>query len=251
MGDRFEHRRSRSRSPDRNKSRSHIERDRPRYTESSRRKHEEEYSESSRYERRKHDDKRDYERRKYEEKRIEHRTSRPEDAEALLLERSKDEGEEKTPQEKVNYKQSGLLAKETNTVNGSVLKYQEPEDAHLPETSKQYRLVVFEGDDIVKTVKLNQSLFLLGRDPNVCHIVLDTPSCSKQHAAIQFRAISKRDKYGETTKQIKAYIIDLESSYGTKLNNDDIPTSRFIELRTKDVLQFGGVATRDYVFIVN
>lgn len=149
--------------------------------------------------------------------------------------------------EKPNYKQSGALAKETNTVNGTVLKYNEPAEACMPKHT--YKLYIFEGDDIVDTVNLSQqSWHLMGRDKKVCHLLLEGNSISKQHAVIQFRQISSRDKYGDTHVHVKPYIIDLESSYGTQLNAQDIPPSRYVELRSEDVLKFAKTK-RDYVFI--
>lgn len=160
-----------------------------------------------------------------------------------------EEGASKEPKEaeKPNYKQSGALAKETNSVNGTVLKYNEPADACMPKHT--YKLYIFEGDDIVDTVDLSQRRWhLMGRDKKVCHLLLEGNSISKQHAVIQFRQISSRDKYGDSHVHVKPYIIDLESSYGTRLNAQDIPPSRYVELRSEDVLKFAKTK-RDYVFI--
>lgn len=46
----------------------------------------------------------------------------------------------------------------------------------------------------------------------------------------------------------RPYLIDLESANGTLLNNEKIPSSRYIELRPKDVLQFG-FSTREYILL--
>ncbi|KAA8902221.1 hypothetical protein TRICI_005937 [Trichomonascus ciferrii] len=174
-----------------------------------------------------------------------------EDDREIKTEVKEEEGESSKEQpkeaEKPNYKQSGALAKETNTVNGTVLKYNEPSDACMPKHT--YKLYIFEGDDIVDTVNLSErGWHLLGRDKKACHLLLDGNSVSKQHAVIQFRQISSRDKYGDTHVHVKPYIIDLESSYGTQLNGQDIPSSRYVELRSEDVLKFAKTK-RDYVFI--
>lgn len=150
-----------------------------------------------------------------------------------------------------NYKTSGLLAKESNQVNGVALKYVEPTDACLPDKKPVYRLFVFKGDNIIDKIELAQrKWFLLGRD-SICNIKLEGASCSKQHAVIQFRRITTTNKYNEKESKIKCYLIDLESSYGTKLNHDDIPSSRFIELRNKDMIQFGGIKDLEYVLIAS
>lgn len=169
-------------------------------------------------------------------------------------EKDDEEEEEKKPNpedlkepEKPNFNQSGKLAKDTNTINGVIVKYNEPEDASMPGKNLDYKLFIFEKDDIVDTISLNQkSWYLLGRDKKVCHVLLEGKSISKQHAVIQFRQISSRDKYGDVKYTIKPYLIDLESSYGTKLNGNDIPSSRFVELKTQDLIQFAGTL-REYV----
>jgi smad nuclear-interacting protein 1 len=48
--------------------------------------------------------------------------------------------------------------------------------------------------------------------------------------------------------QIRPYIIDLESTNGTKLNEEKMDARRYIRLKTGDVIQFGE-STREYVFI--
>jgi smad nuclear-interacting protein 1 len=75
------------------------------------------------------------------------------------------------------------------------------------------------------------------------------PSISKQHAVIQFRHIEKTNEYGDRIGKVRPYIIDLESANGTKLNGEEIPASRYLELRDKDLLQFGD-STREYVLML-
>lgn len=54
---------------------------------------------------------------------------------------------EEIEKDKPNFGLSGLLATETNTYNGVVLKYNEPPEARKP--SKQWRLYVFKGKEEV------------------------------------------------------------------------------------------------------
>ncbi|QQP53685.1 Uncharacterized protein FKW44_006244, partial [Caligus rogercresseyi] len=84
-----------------------------------------------------------------------------------------------------------------------------------------------------------QSAFLMGRDRKVADIPIDHPSCSKQHAAFQYRL-----KHG----RVIPYIIDLESSNGTFLNNKRIDPKRYYELKEKDVIKFG-FSSREYVLL--
>jgi smad nuclear-interacting protein 1 len=47
----------------------------------------------------------------------------------------------------------------------------------------------------------------------------------------------------------RPYIIDLESANGTLVNGDRIPSSRYIELQHKDMIQFG-LSSREYVLML-
>lgn len=180
--------------------------------------------------------------------------------------------------EKPNYTPSGLLARERNTIsdinpassleklaaNKVVLKYSEPSDAapfapslRRNETqygrNSQYRLVCFASGnrDMVESIRLDQlTFYLVGTDSRVAKIPLSDYStqADEQHAVIQYRLKVTRDKYGDTHQQIKPYIIDLDTKYGTKLNGDTIPSLRYVELRNKDMLQFGKTPL-EYIFM--
>jgi len=109
---------------------------------------------------------------------------------------------EKPEKEKINLNQSGLLAAEQNTYKGVVIKYSEPPEARVCDV--KWRLHVFKGNDQLDVIRLTrQSAFLVGKDRVVVDIAVDHPSCSKQHAAIQFRQVTKRDQYGETQRLVK------------------------------------------------
>ncbi|KAF2018373.1 SMAD/FHA domain-containing protein [Aaosphaeria arxii CBS 175.79] len=158
--------------------------------------------------------------------------------------------------EKPNFKTTGLLAKEANRVEGTKisLKYHEPPEARKPPPSAPWTISIFKGDEYLGKVDLGtQSCWLLGRAREVADIVLEHPSASQQHAAIQFRYISKtvEDEYGvkKVKGKVKPYIIDLESSNGTELNDEDIEAGRYFELRDKDILRFAG-SEREYVVML-
>jgi smad nuclear-interacting protein 1 len=90
--------------------------------------------------------------------------------------------------QKPNYKPTGLLAKEANTVQGTttVLKYHEPAEARKPPAKEQWRMYVFKDKDLVDTIYLyTRSVWLFGRDEKVTDVFLEHPLVSKQHAAIQ------------------------------------------------------------------
>jgi smad nuclear-interacting protein 1 len=109
------------------------------------------------------------------------------------------------PKEKPNYEESGRLKADlTVTQNGVVLKHAEPDDAADPPERPKYRMYVFDGDNIVDTIRLSErSWYMYGRDSRVCTVLVDDKSVSKQHAVIQFRRKVSVDKYGDTTEQIK------------------------------------------------
>ncbi|KAI8075422.1 SMAD/FHA domain-containing protein [Gilbertella persicaria] len=156
---------------------------------------------------------------------------------------------EEEPVEKVepNFGLSGKLAAETNTVKGVELKYNEPPESAKPK--HKWRLYVFKGDEQIDLLHIHrQSSYLIGRDRVVVDIAVDHPSCSKQHAVIQYREVAEQDEHGRSKRTVKPFIIDLEATNGTFLNGDQIPATRFVELRPKDVLKFGN-STREYVLL--
>ncbi|KAJ3117215.1 Smad nuclear-interacting protein 1 [Phlyctochytrium bullatum] len=90
----------------------------------------------------------------------------------------------------------------------------------------------------------------------VADIPIDHPSCSKQHAVIQFRQVlmdgAKQVRFGKGDilgpYNDRPYIIDLESSNGTFINTEKISPSRYYELKISDTIKFG-FSSRDYVLM--
>ncbi|CAM0142768.1 unnamed protein product [Umbelopsis sp. WA50703] len=150
--------------------------------------------------------------------------------------------------EEANFGLSGKLAAETNTYKGVEMKYNEPPEARAP--TKKWRLYVFKGNEQVDLMHIHrQSAFLFGRDRVVADIPVDHPSCSKQHAVLQFRSVNETNQStGQVRRVVKPFIIDLESTNGTHLNGERIPDTRYIELKLNDVLKFGN-STREYVLM--
>jgi len=156
--------------------------------------------------------------------------------------------------QKPNFATTGRLAAASNTVQAGggagqaiVLKYHEPPEARKPSARDAWRMYVFKGADILATLELaTQSCWLFGREAAVADFPLDHPSCSKQHAVVQFRYVERRNEYGDRVGKVKPYVIDLESANGTTVNDDPVPPRRFVELRDKDVLKFGH-SSREYV----
>ncbi|KAF7408295.1 hypothetical protein HZH66_002832 [Vespula vulgaris] len=149
--------------------------------------------------------------------------------------------------EKPSFELSGKLLEDTNTVNNVVIKYAEPSDARKPK--RRWRLYPFKGEKALPTLYVHrQSAYLMGRDRKVADIPLDHPSCSKQHAALQYRLVSFQKEGGGEGRRIRPYLIDLDSANGTFVNNVKLEPRRFHELLERDVLRFG-FSSREYVLL--
>lgn len=108
---------------------------------------------------------------------------------------------------------------------------------------------MFKGKEEVDLLRINrQSAYLIGRDRVICDIPVEHPSCSKQHAVIQYRHVPEKDELGNVKATVKPFIIDLESTNGTLVNNEVIPVSRYYELKLSDVIKFG-LSEREYVLL--
>lgn len=137
-----------------------------------------------------------------------------------------------------NFNLTGALAADTNTFKGVVIKYNEPPEAHKPD--QRWLIYPFKEDQSLDPIPTyRQSAYLFGRDRAIADIPIDHPSCSKQHAVLQFRKVGGK---------VKPYIIDLESANKTFLNGTEIEPRRYYELFEKDLLKFG-FSSREYVIM--
>ncbi|TIA84047.1 hypothetical protein E3P98_00428 [Wallemia ichthyophaga] len=153
------------------------------------------------------------------------------------------------PEIKPDFSNSGLLAAESKTVNGVVLKYHEPVEAQKPGKGDDWRLFVFKGETQTDMLMLDkQSCYLFGKDANVADYPVAHPSISKQHAVIQYRAIRSKNEFGDVLEAVKPFVLDLESTNGTQVNGEEIPVSRYFEIISGDVIKFG-LDDSDFVLI--
>jgi len=144
-----------------------------------------------------------------------------------------------------------LLAKESKTFEGVELKFTEPPEIRMP--TKKWRLYEFKGDEQTRVLHLHRcATYLFGRDRHLSKfpgfIATDHPSCSKQHAVIQFRLHEKENDDGSSSLSVKPYIMDLQATNGTHLNGDRIEDMRYYELKEKDLIKFGN-SSREYVML--
>lgn len=160
--------------------------------------------------------------------------------------------EEEVIKYKPNFGLTGALAKDErtgNAVNGVVLKYSLPLDSAKP--TRMWRLYVFKDNKNVETFHLHrQASYLAGRDKRAADIILEHPSCSLQHAVIQYRKVKipSTGDDDEELEEVKPYLMDLSSTHKTTLNGKQIEDCRYYELREKDCIKFGG-SSREYVLL--
>jgi smad nuclear-interacting protein 1 len=140
---------------------------------------------------------------------------------------------------------TGIATGGRNVYRGVVLKFQEPPEARTP-TTTMWRFYVFRGEEQVDTLHVSrQSAYLFGRDGDVADIQLQHPSCSSQHAVLQYRAVLDKET---AVRVCRPYLMDLESTNGTFLNGVRLDSARYYQLKKGDVLRFGASA-REYVLL--
>lgn len=162
-------------------------------------------------------------------------------------EEKEDAPDDTVEKEKPNFGLSGKLTEDTNKVNGVVIKYAEPPEARR--SKRLWRFYPFKGTESLQTIYLHrQSCYLIGRDKQICEMTVDHPSCSKQHAAFQYRLVPYEREDGTKGKHVLPYIIDLDSANGTFVNDKKIEPKKYVELRERDVVKFG-FSTREYVLL--
>ena len=180
-------------------------------------------------------------------------SQKPKDKEEVEATSTAEEKEEaKVEKEKANFGLSGALSKDKvtgNIFNGVQMKWSEPLEAATPPANIQWRLYVFKKETLLETLYIyRQSAFLFGRDERCCDIIMNHPSCSMQHAVIQYRRVAVNNNTVEIEKEVKPYLLDLQSKNKTFLNGIEIDNSRYYELREGDSITFGG-STREYVLL--
>ncbi|KAJ3702404.1 hypothetical protein LUZ61_006109 [Rhynchospora tenuis] len=150
--------------------------------------------------------------------------------------------------QKPSFELSGKLAEETNKVRGVALIFTEPPEARKPDI--RWRLYVFKGGDVLNEPLYvhRQSCYLFGRERRVADIPTDHPSCSKQHAVLQYRQVEKEQPDGMMAKKVRPYLMDLESTNGTFINDNRLEPRRYYELFEKDTIKFGN-SSREYVLL--
>ncbi|XP_011628433.1 serine/arginine repetitive matrix protein 1 isoform X1 [Amborella trichopoda] len=120
---------------------------------------------------------------------------------SLAKMKAAEEALETKPKQQPSFELSGKLAAETNRVRGVTLLFTEPPEARKPDI--RWRLYVFKAGEVLKEPLYvhRQSCYLFGRERRVADIPTDHPSCSKQHAVLQYRLVEKEEPDGMLSKQ--------------------------------------------------
>ncbi|XP_051133912.1 FHA domain-containing protein DDL [Andrographis paniculata] len=171
------------------------------------------------------------------------------DSDSIAKMKAAEEKLEEKEKQKPSFELSGKLAAETNRFRGITLLYsEEPPDARKPDI--RWRLYVFKAGDVLNEPLYvhRQSCYLFGRERRVVDIPTDHPSCSKQHAVLQYRQIEEENPDGTVSKRVRPYLMDLGSTNGTFINDNQIEAKRYYELIEKDTVKFGN-SSREYVLL--
>ncbi|KAL2496294.1 FHA domain-containing protein DDL-like [Forsythia ovata] len=167
---------------------------------------------------------------------------------AIAKMKATEETLEAKEKKKPSFELSGKLAEETNRVKGVTLLFTEPPEARKPDI--RWRLYVFKGGEVLNEPLYvhRLSCYLFGRERRVADIPTDHPSCSKQHAVLQYRQVEKENPDGTMSKEVRPYLMDLGSTNGTFINDDRLEPQRYYELFEKDTIKFGN-SSREYVLL--
>ncbi|KAL9236332.1 hypothetical protein vseg_011016 [Gypsophila vaccaria] len=173
---------------------------------------------------------------------------RDDESDALGQMKAAEQALETKEKQKPSFELSGKLAEETNRVRGVTLLFTEPPDARKPDV--RWRLYVFKGGEVLNEPLYvhRQSCYLFGRERRVADIPTDHPSCSKQHAVLQYRQVEVERPDGMMSKRTKPYLMDLGSTNKTFINDAPIEPQRYYELFEKDTIKFGN-SSREYVLL--
>ncbi|KAI3456960.1 hypothetical protein Pfo_013623 [Paulownia fortunei] len=170
------------------------------------------------------------------------------DNDSIAKMKAAEETLEAKEKQKPSFELSGKLAAETNRFRGVTLLFNEPPDARKPDI--RWRLYVFKGGEVLNEPLYvhRQSCYLFGRERRVADIPTDHPSCSKQHAVLQYREVEEDNPDGTMSKRVRPYLMDLGSTNGTFINDNQMEPQRYYELFEKDTLKFGN-SSREYVLL--
>lgn len=140
--------------------------------------------------------------------------------------------------------------------------YVEPAWSQAPDSELTYSIEVLKNGQIVETIPNLQSkpYWLLGKLPDN-HIVMAHPTISRYHAVLQYRpevtrtnspsdseeadcAENQSDEPAKPIIQKGWYLYDMNSTHGTFVNKNRIPSKTYVRIRVGYMLKFGGSTRR-------
>lgn len=111
--------------------------------------------------------------------------------------------------------------------------YEEPSWGCEPKF--KFWIEVLKDGKIIDEIKFQlKSYYFVGKQPDICDVVLDHPSISRQHAVFQFRDDGA------------LLLFDFNSGNGTFINKTEMSKSTYQRLHIGDFIKFGA-STRQYI----
>lgn len=139
--------------------------------------------------------------------------------------------EQNMTKQRPNWGISALYSDRQLIRNKKMTKYFIPFDTAQPGVS--WKLFLFKEDGTDSTLPLDIESTMIGRE-SYCDLRMTDKSVSRQHCVIQFRSVVINE-----IRRTVPYIFDLGSKWGTFLNDEQVPSRCFVELRHRDRLSFG------------
>ncbi|XP_053408761.1 kanadaptin-like [Mercenaria mercenaria] len=114
----------------------------------------------------------------------------------------------------------------------SAIPYKEPSWSGLCE--EKFAFEVIKNGAVIDNIDLTTKAFhVIGRLPS-CDIPMEHPSLSRHHAVVQYSS-GKSEQYPGGW-----YLFDLDSTHGTWINKNKVPSQKFHRIHVDYVLKFGG-----------
>uniref|UniRef100_A0A905AVW7 FHA domain-containing protein n=1 Tax=Glossina morsitans morsitans TaxID=37546 RepID=A0A905AVW7_GLOMM len=130
--------------------------------------------------------------------------------------------------------------------------YKIPPWSSTPSKDRKYSFEILKSGQIIEKIEdlQEKAFWTFGRLPEN-DIEMAHPTISRFHAILQYRSkkeINENVKSSDTLDEIPEgwYVYDLDSTHGTFLNKQRIPTKVFIRIRVGHMLRLGA-STRSYI----
>jgi len=117
--------------------------------------------------------------------------------------------------------------------------YTPPPWGGAPSSDKKYSLTVLKEGTVLDTIDLSgKSTLTFGRHPTACDVLVEHPSCSRYHAALQFCVEEKE------VRKVGYYLYDMGSTHGCYVNKERMRPKVYVRVRVGYQIKFGGSSRR-------